>query len=581
MQELSQENRYRGRKYCGVYMSKYLYHTACPECRRNGRDHKGNNMAVYEDNSTYCFACGYSEQPDIKEKEYYKMEQKEKKDKKEKRPLIEAVSYQNLRARGINEEVCRLYNYGIGEYNGEPCQIAAMYDDKGQVVAQKLRFKDKKFIMLGDNSKALMFGQQLFKGENSRQLVITEGEIDCLTISQLWENKYPVVSVKNGAGGAKNDILANIEWLEGFDKVIFAFDMDEVGRKAAYECAELLSPHKAYIAHLPAKDANEAYQKNLGQQLIKSLWEARQYSPDYIKTGSDLKEVCRTPRDKGLSIPFPDLNNKIDGIRQGELVLFTAGSGVGKSTLIHEIAYYLHVEHKLPVGLICLEESVKTTGQRWISIAMNKNLLKSGTVFDEEEYERAYQKALSDNVYIYDHFGSQDTKVLLPKIKAMIKGLGCKIIVLDHISIVVSGLDEKESGSDERKTIDMFMTQLRSLCEETGVTILAINHLKRSSAKSYNEGSQVSLTDLRGSGALEQLSDIVIALERNQQDKEKSNISQIRILKNRPTGICGESDMLIYSRETGRLLAYNGEDTNTIPDFNADNNKERLDDVSF
>ena len=35
-------------------MSKYLYHTACPECRRNGRDYKGNNMAVYEDNSTYC-----------------------------------------------------------------------------------------------------------------------------------------------------------------------------------------------------------------------------------------------------------------------------------------------------------------------------------------------------------------------------------------------------------------------------------------------------------------------------------------------------------------------------------------------
>lgn len=561
-------------------MSKYLYHTACPECRRNGRDYKGNNMAVYEDNSTYCFACGYSEQPERNRKEYYKMEQKEKKNK-EKLPLLSNGVYKPLKARGINETTCKLYDYTVGEYKGEPCQVANFYDDKGQVIAQKLRFKDKRFVILGDNSKALMFGQQLFRGQDGRQIVITEGEIDCLTIAQLWENKYPVVSVKNGAGGAKNDILNNIEWLEGFEKVIFAFDMDEVGRQAAYECAALLSPHKAYIAHLPAKDASEAYQNGLGQQLIKSLWEARQHSPDYIKTGSDLKDICRTPRQRGLSIPYPDLDNKIDGIRAGELILFTAGSGVGKSTLIHEIAYYLHVEHKLPVGLICLEESVKTTGQRWISIAMNKNLLKSGTVFDEEEYERAYQKALSDNVYIYDHFGSLDTKVLLPKIKSMIKGLGCKIILLDHISIVVSGLDEKESGADERKTIDMFMTQLRSLCEETGVTILAINHLKRSSVKSYNEGGQVSLTDLRGSGALEQLSDIVIALERNQQDKEKSNISQIRILKNRPTGICGESDKLIYSRETGRLLAYNGEDTNTIPDFNVDKAGEKYDDVPF
>ena len=559
-------------------MSKYLYHTACPRCRENGRDHKGNNMAVYEDNSTYCFSCGYTEQPERERKEYYKMEQKEK--KTNKTPIIQSGSFQNLTARGISKETCELYNYQIGEYKGEPCQIANLYDNKGQVIAQKIRMKDKKFVMLGDNSKALMFGQQLFRGLDSKQLVITEGEIDCLTISQLWENKYPVVSIKNGASAGKNDILNNIEWIEGFDKVIFAFDMDYVGRQAACECAELLSPHKAYIAHLPAKDANEAYQKGLGQQVIKSLWEARPFSPDYIKTGADLKEICKVSRQKGLSIPFPDLNNKIDGIRSGELLLFTAGSGVGKSTLIHEIAYYLHTEHHLPVGLICLEENIRTTGQRWLSIAMNKNLLKSDTVFDEEEYERAYKKALSENVFIYDHFGSMDTKVLLPKIKSMIKSLGCKIIVLDHISIVVSGLDEKENGTDERKTIDMFMTQLRSLCEETGVIILAINHLKRSSVKSYNEGGQVSLTDLRGSGALEQLSDIVIALERNQQG-EKSNISKIRILKNRPTGICGESDTLIYSRETGRLIAYNGEDTNIIPDFNADRNNEGLDDVPF
>lgn len=561
-------------------MSKYIYHTFCPQCRQNGKDNKGNNMAVYEDGSTYCFACGYTYQPEREKVREIKMENKKEVKKK---ALIERGSYKSIKARGISEATCRIYDYSISEYNNEPCQVANLYNDKGQVVAQKLRFKDKRFIMLGDNSKALMFGEQLFRGQGGRQVVITEGEIDALTISQLWENKYPVVSVKNGAGGAKNDILASLEWLEGYEKVIFAFDMDEVGRKASYECASLLSPHKAYIAHLPAKDANEAYQQNKGDMLIKSLWEAKLYSPDYIKTGSDLKEVCRIPRKRGLSIPFPDLDEKMEGIRAGELILFTAGSGIGKSTLVHEVAYHLHTYHNLPVGLVCLEESVKTTGQRWLSIAMNKNLLNSSTTYEDEEYEKAFKVALSDDVYIYDHFGSQDTSILLPKLKSMVKSLGCKVIVLDHISIVVSGLDEKESGSDERKTIDMFMTSLRSLCEETGVTILAVVHLKRPSdkGKSWNEGRQVSLTDLRGSGALEQLSDIVIALERDQQDIDKGNISQIRILKNRPTGICGVSDSLIYSRETGRLLAYNGEDTRTIPEFNADNNMEGFDDVPF
>jgi twinkle protein len=64
------------------------------------------------------------------------------------------------------------------------------------------------------------------------------------------------------------------------------------------------------------------------------------------------------------------------------------------------------------------------------------------------------------------------------------------------------------------------MTKLRSLAEETGVGIIAIVHLKRAKDKTFNEGSQISLNDLRGSASLEQLSDNVIALERDQQAKK-------------------------------------------------------------
>ena len=272
------------------------------------------------------------------------------------------------------------------------------------------------------------FGQHLW-GEGGRRVIITEGEIDCMTISQLQDNKWPVVSIKSGANAAVNDIKAALEWLETFQEVVFCFDMDEPGRKAAQGCAALLTPGKAKVAHLPLKDANECLLAGKVKDLTSALWNAKPYRPDGI------------------------------------------------------------------VGI-------------------------------------------------------------LSKLRYLAVVCGVECIVLDHISIVVSGLDEV--AESERKTIDKLMIRLRSLVEETGVTVLAVVHLKRpEKGKSWNEGREPSLTDLRGSGSLEQLSDVVIALERNQQG-DNSNLSGIRILKNRPVGITGRAGMAVYVQKTGRLLPSDG-----------------------
>ena len=133
----------------------------------------------------------------------------------------------------------------------------------------------------------------------------------------------------------------------------------------------------------------------------------------------------------------------------------------------------------------------------------------------------------------------------------MVVGLGVTHIFLDHISIAISGND----SDNERKDIDVLMTEMRSLVEETGCHIDAVVHLKRTNKGSFNEGTQVSLSDLRGSGGLEQLSDAVIALERNQQAADdRKNISTIRILKNREIGLVGVAGSLMYEQATGRLV---------------------------
>jgi len=129
-------------------------------------------------------------------------------------------------------------------------------------------------------------------------------------------------------------------------------------------------------------------------------------------------------------------------------------------------------------------------------------------------------------------------------------------IILDHISMVISG----QESNNERKDIDLLMTNLAAFVNETGVGIAAVVHLKRPSSGSFTEGKEVSLSDLRGSGALEQLSWNVIGLERNQQDPENKNESQLRLLKNREWGSLGICDTLIFNPDTGRMSAHNSEE---------------------
>lgn len=468
------------------------------------------------------------------------------------------VSY--LTARKINQDTCSKFKYMVGDYKGSPCQVANYFDDSGNIVGQKLRFPDKSFAVLGKISNRL-FGSQLWS--SGKKIVITEGEIDCLTVSQLQSNKWPVVSIPNGAQAAKKAIEANLEYLDKFEEVVLMFDMDEPGRKACEECAKVLPAGKAFIANLPLKDPNECLLEGKGGDVIQAIWNAKPYRPDGIVAGTDLYEKCVTDIDDlkdSVEYPWVALQNKTKGARHGELYVLTSGSGMGKSTLLRELEFYFGVERKELCGIVALEESTRKTGLELMSLYLNKRILLDPSSTDEAGRKEAFVETIGNGrFFLYDHFGSLDSSNLLGKLRFMIVSLGCKRIFLDHISIVVSGMDADEDGG-ERKAIDKLMTNLRSLVEETQCTMFVVSHLKRPEKKGHEEGGQVSLSQLRGSGAIAQLSDMVIGLERNQQG-DSPNVLTIRVLKNRHSGDTGVSGQLKYNTETGRLEEYEeGED---------------------
>lgn len=519
--------------------STFLYHEPCPKCGSS------DACGVFSDGHRYCYSCNTYFRPDgsVKSEEF--------RVSKECIPFedLEEVS---LTKRCIGKDTCSKFKYFSTVYKGKPCQVACYYDDSGNLVGQKLRFPDKSFAVLGSISNRL-YGSQLWA--SGKKIVITEGEIDCLTVSQLQGNKWPVVSIPNGAQAAKKAIESNLEYLENFEEVILMFDMDDPGRKASEECAKILPAGKAYIANLPCKDPNECLSEGKGSEVLQAVWNAKPYRPDGIVAGTDLYEKCVTDIDDlkdSVEYPWVALQNKTKGARHGELYVFTSGSGMGKSTILRELEYYFGVHRGELCGIVALEESTRKTGMELMSIHLNKRLILDPEGTDEDERSRAFAETIGNGkFFLYDHFGSLDSGNLLSKLRYMIVSLGCKRIFLDHISIVVSGMDTDEDGG-ERKAIDKLMTNLRSLVEETGATMFVVSHLKRPEKKGHEEGAQVSLSQLRGSGAIAQLSDMVIGLERNQQG-DNPNVLTLRVLKNRFCGDTGVSGYLEYDPETGRL----------------------------
>ena len=152
-------------------------------------------------------------------------------------------------------------------------------------------------------------------------------------------------------------------------------------------------------------------------------------------------------------------------------------------------------------------------------------------------------------MYFYDHFGSLNGNDILANIRYLAVACKCKYIILDHITIVLSGLD-----GDDRKNLDVTVTKLRSLCQELNIAIIMVSHLKRLEGnRDHVDGVQISLGHLRGSGSIAHLSNLCIGLERNQQG-DNPNEMLVRILKNRFNGKTGLVDTLHYDDETGRIL---------------------------
>lgn len=466
--------------------------------------------------------------------------------------------YNALTKRRISKEICEKAGYWIGKLNGETVQIANYRDQNGEIISQKIRAANKEFATRGKHKSDSLYLKHLWSG--GKRIVITEGEIDALSVMQVQGGKWPVVSLGSGAQVAKKTLSANYEYLDQFEEIILMFDMDEAGRKAVEEAAPVLPAGKVKVAVLPYKDANECLVNGDTEAIINQIFNANPWVPDGVVSAASMKERVQQHLETAESVGLlfdgcEGLNERTLGTRGGEVVMVTSGSGMGKSTFVRQQALAWGNKHGKRVGMAMLEESAEETVEDILGLHCGFRLRQSPLEFKREfvtsgSYDLAFSEVFgSDQFHLYDSFAEAETERLLAKLAYMRMGLDCDVIILDHISIVVSASEE----SDERKMIDRLMTKLKSFAKSSGVILVVVCHLKNpTKGKAHEEGRPVSITDLRGSGALRQLSDTIIALERNQQG-DMPNLVLIRLLKCRFTGDTGVAGYMGYNKQTGRL----------------------------
>ena len=263
----------------------------------------------------------------------------------------------------------------------------------------------------------------------------------------------------------------------------------------------------------------------------------------------------------GISTGLIDLDRRISGLNNSDLLILAARPGMGKTSLALNIALEAGKNSGKNVAIFSLEMSREQLGLRLIStecLIDNKKLL-TGRLFGEDEWARAAMAvaALSQaKIYIDD-----DSSLTVADMNAKcrrIKDLG--LVIIDYLQLMQSAGGNARNNENRQQIVSDISRSLKIMAKELNVPVICLSQLSRANESRSAGQRRPMLSDLRESGSIEQDADIVMFIYREsyyEDDTENPNIAECIVAKNRH----GETGtvMLEWRPEftTFRNLAYN------------------------
>lgn len=467
--------------------------------------------------------------------------------------------------RRIDADICK--KFGV-RTNAQGHHMFPRYNKEGELIGVKTRlYPEKAFKSYGNTKGAVPFGMQAFP-KTGRSITVTEGEYDAMAAYRMTGSKYPHVSIWDGAGSAKRCFKDNFEEFKEYESIVLNFDADRPGREATQEIGPMFPGRTKVMELTEAKDACDYLKSNKTSKYVDEFHRAKRFTLGGIINGADTWDKYKEKKNI-KSIPFDpqyvELNQKTYGIRLGEIVLVTAGTGSGKTQVLREWKYHLLQNTMYNIMDISLEEDVGDTIGGLMALHANKRITLPDVHISEEEERKLHTELYGTGKFtLLDHEGSVGDESLLDKMEYAATVDNCKIQFLDHITIAVSDCE----GGQENVTMDKFMNRLLKMVKRLNICVIVVSHLRKvgGGGKSFEEGRVPTEDDLKGSGSLKQIAMTTVAIARNKyaETEVERNTTSFHVLKCRFSGRTGPCDYSYFDDETGRMKVIDPEEAENV-----------------
>lgn len=473
---------------------------------------------------------------------------------------------------------------GLKDETTKPFGVRYAYDDEGeveeqyypatqdgQIVGYKIREVPKNFYSKGRTGADCELFMQFKFNRGGKYILITEGELDALSAYQMFADynktrggdyEMAVVSPTTGANSHKQ-IAAQYRFFDSFDNIIVCYDNDKAGKEATEDVVKALPKGKVKIMHMRYKDPNTYLEEDKQDEFIRSFYEAKRYTPVGVLGSGDLYskilEQATVPK-----VPFPPFMNTLNemlvgGLPLGHIINIAAGTGLGKTSFVNEMIYHWIFNSPHKIGIVSMELDSGQYGEtllgrhlsRKLSLIQDddikKELLESDKVRDKAN-ELFYNEDGQHRFYLLDNRDGtieeiQDT------VEELVVSCGCRIIVLDPLQDILDGLSNEDQA--------LFMKWSKGIIKSHNVTLIFINHVRKSASGVQNSSQGGSFTEeeIQGSSTIIKSASANILLSRNKyaEDPTERNTTKVVLSKNRICGLTGPAGNVYYDNDTHTL----------------------------
>lgn len=504
-------------------------HLPCKDCGSS------DALSIYADGHSFCFSCNTYRRGDGE------------------KVRVENATYEYHPHRSISRQTFEFYNVLTEFIDDKPNRVAFVYPNK----AIKFRnFNEKVFTSEGPMSEAGCFGTDKFDPGSKTSITITEGEYDALAAYEALHGNSAVISVRS-ASSAKRDCTRNYEYINSFEKIIIAFDADDVGSSASKSVASLFDFQKVYhVKFTRHKDANAYLEAGEADEFYNAWKAAKRYAPDnIISTIEDFASALKASKGERLgTYPFSGLQERLYGLHEEEVVCFKGLEGIGKTEIFRAMEHHLLTTTEHPIGIIHLEESNATTLKALAGYYLKQpTVLPDSGVSDSDILGALGKLGANDGrIHVHSSFDVEDENAVLDNIRFLASAAGCRFIFLDHISWLATG----QQDEDERRKLDRLSQKFKQLAKELKICIIEISHV--------NDDGKT-----RGSRNITKAANTVIHMTRDvtSADEQTALTTHFMIEKARLGGRTGNAGSAIFDRETYTLREVIPQDTIKTPNL--------------